>query len=172
MNKPPHGYNEIAEFYNWKDSYLDPTSGNPFPSWELEHMMILSFPIGVKIPLSWNKDQSISGVKINKAVLKPFQIFFNAIEQQNFWSFLSPYGGGYTFRRKRVSHMLSLHAFGGALDFNPQHNPMVKGIVSNWEIGAKPFAMDLRIVEIARECGIKWGGDFDDPMHFQYGTGF
>lgn len=169
MTKPPNGFDEIKAFYGWKDSYLL-LDGTPSASWETENMVLI--PLPAPLALSWNKEVNVTKVKLNKACAGYFKNFLEAVHFQGLWHHLNPYGGGYAWRLKRVSHKLSLHAFGGAMDFNPQHNGQIPGTVTDWEVGAKPFAMPLSIVEIARECGIKWGGDFDDPMHFQYGTGF
>jgi hypothetical protein len=73
------------------------------------------------------------------------------------------YGGCYNFRSKRTSARLSTHCWGIAVDLNPRTNQM----------GAKGN-MDEGIIEIFRDNGFKWGGDWKrpDPMHFQFAEGY
>lgn len=168
MNKPPNGFDEIKEFYEWKDEYLDP-SGQPLPIWEAK-MILINLPS--QLTLSWNTAIVISKVKIHRNCAQVYSDFFEALHQNGLMYSLNPFGGSYNFRLKRISHQLSMHAFGAAMDFNPLGNPMEKDIVSGWEAGKKPFAMNTQVVEIARALNIKWGGDFNDPMHFQYGIGY
>ena len=71
------------------------------------------------------------------------------------------YGGCYVHRAKRTSTKLSCHSWGIALDIRPATNAM-----------GTPGDMDPAIVKIFRDHGFKWGGDFKDPMHFQYAKGY
>jgi hypothetical protein len=86
-----------------------------------------------------------------------------AIDDAGKWPALHSYGGGFNFRPKRGSGEISLHAWGIAWDFDPEHNPL-----------GKAGTMDPTIVEIFAANGFFWGGKFKgrkDPMHFQYATG-
>ena len=56
---------------------------------------------------------------------------------------------------------LSVHSWGIAVDFNAASNqPGTKG------------DMHQGIVEIFARHGFYWGGNFGDPMHFQYAQGY
>lgn len=56
---------------------------------------------------------------------------------------------------------LSLHSWGIAIDLNASTNmPGTQG------------DMDRRIVDIFARHGFYWGGNFGDPMHFQYAHGY
>jgi hypothetical protein len=56
---------------------------------------------------------------------------------------------------------LSVHSWGIAVDLNASTNmPGTKG------------DMHRRIVEILARHGFYWGGNFGDPMHFQYAHGY
>lgn len=86
-----------------------------------------------------------------------------AIDDAGKWSALHTYGGGFNFRPKRGSAEISLHAWGIAWDFDPEHNPL-----------GSAGTMDATIVKIFGDNGFFWGGKFKgrkDPMHFQYATG-
>ena len=56
---------------------------------------------------------------------------------------------------------LSVHSWGVAVDFNaPTNMPGTKG------------DMHPGIIEIFARHGFYWGGNFGDPMHFQYARGY
>jgi hypothetical protein len=70
--------------------------------------------------------------------------------------------GGYNPRQKVGSSGWSEHAYGTAIDINPEQNPQGRG----------PLKTDLPadVGDIAAKYGIKWGGTFHglkDPMHFE-----
>jgi hypothetical protein len=76
---------------------------------------------------------------------------------------LDQFGGLYNFRPKRSgSGSLSMHAYGVAIDMDPDHNPF-KG---------KTRRMPDDAVRIFKDQGAAWGGDWSagsyDPMHFQF----
>jgi hypothetical protein len=76
---------------------------------------------------------------------------------------LDRWGGGFNFRPIRGASKLSMHAYGGGFDVNPDKNPMGgKSTLPAW------------YVSIWRKIGWKWGNDFarKDPMHWQWGTGY
>ncbi len=95
---------------------------------------------------------------------------------------------GYNYRQIAGSGQLSLHAFGRALDINPRQNPYIyyaadgkaltrpSGAVHNpYVAGALHAAHPL--VELMRERGWEWGGDWTpaggrvDYQHFQKARG-
>lgn len=169
--KPPHGYDEIVKFYGWDpEKYLVKETGLPNENWHKDHFTLLNLQLSFR--LSWSPNQLVSKVLIHKKAMPAFELFFKSMIEENLWESLQPFAGCYAWRTKRSNGNLSMHAFGAAMDFSPFDNPMRNGIVSDWEVGPKPFTMPLEIVELARIAGLKWGGDFDDPMHFQYGTGY
>ncbi|HEY4360333.1 MAG TPA: M15 family metallopeptidase [Bryobacteraceae bacterium] len=74
------------------------------------------------------------------------------------------FGGGFEFRKQRNSSRLSLHAYGAAIDWDPDNNP--QGSKWNPEKGVPQILIDLFKAE-----GWTWGGDFKgasvDPMHME-----
>jgi D-alanyl-D-alanine carboxypeptidase len=73
---------------------------------------------------------------------------------------LVSYGGGFIFRPVRGATGISLHAWGIAWDFDPDHNQLNTN-----------GRMDRTIVRIFEDHGFFWGGKFQsrkDPMHFQF----
>ena len=78
-------------------------------------------------------------------------------------SSISRYSGSYNYRNVRGSINLSCHAFGAALDFDAEHNPL----------GATHSNMDPVVISAFKSVGAWWGGDFihrKDNMHFQFAT--
>ena len=74
------------------------------------------------------------------------------------------YGGAYNFRPMRGGHALSMHAFGIAIDLDPDRNPLGK----KWQEGKG--MMPMEVVEIFEAEGWTWGGRWSgrpDAMHFQ-----
>lgn len=77
---------------------------------------------------------------------------------------VSSYSGCYNFRSIRGSNNLSLHAFGAAIDFDAEHNPMC------YAKGKGFFQPNSPIVTMFKSQGWFWGGDYcvrKDPMHFE-----
>lgn len=69
--------------------------------------------------------------------------------------------GGYNYRNIAGTNKLSNHAFGNAIDINPQANPMGRNLVTDMPTG---------ISAIAARNGFDWGGDWKskkDAMHFE-----
>jgi D-alanyl-D-alanine carboxypeptidase len=74
------------------------------------------------------------------------------------------YGGAYNPRKIRGSRRWSVHAFGAAVDFDPEHNAM------NY-LPHNPHKMAQPVIDAFKAEGAFWGGDFSyrhDPMHFQF----
>lgn len=93
-------------------------------------------------------------------LLEPvFRAVFGEIMDKGLASSLRTYDGCFVPRHKMWDPRgeLSTHSWGIAIDLNAATN--MPGMLGE---------MDLRIVEIFRAHGFAWGGDFGDPMHFQY----
>jgi hypothetical protein len=74
-----------------------------------------------------------------------------------------PYGGSFCYRLIRGGNTLSMHAYGCAIDFDVEHNPMGR-------LSPGGFHANSPLVLAFKEEGWTWGGDFvsrPDPMHFQ-----
>lgn len=73
--------------------------------------------------------------------------------------------GGYSLRNKVGGGSLSEHAFGNAIDINPEQNPYSKQFITD---------MPSNIRELAAKHGLSWGGDWKsikDTMHFEWKGG-
>lgn len=113
--------------------------------------------------ISWEPTQNVTVFACHKLVEDVLSSAFAAINNKGLWDLLVAYGGCYNYRQIKASTHLSTHAWGIAVDLNPEQNAL----------GAAP-TMDQRIVAIFRDHGFKWGGEFSRPdgMHFQRATGY
>lgn len=159
---PPHGLAAIIETFGDLQRFIRP-DGTLDPRWEMQNMV--SAPLPFPIPLSWDVSVHAKRIRCHKKAADAFVRAFTAIQEAGLRGKITAYGGAYTFRPKRSSTKLSTHSWGIAVDLNPATNGM-----------GRAGDMDPRVVEIFREHGFKWGGDWPgrgkDPMHFQFCTGY
>ena len=143
--------------------------GMPTERWERERLTTISTPYPLR--LSWDLDTKVSRIRCALAVAQDLQAIFEDIFRHYDHDVskvqaarMDIYGGCYNFRRKRGLAGLSTHAYGIAIDLDPDRN----GLGVKWEKdkGMMPEA----IVEIFERHGWTWGGRWKnrpDPMHFQ-----
>lgn len=159
MATSPNGLEEIKAFY-----------GDPWPlvqddgtvSAEWEYRMV---PVRLPepLPLAWNPAKMARSVRVHQNIRYRTQDVLDAVYREGLWPELRTYGGGYTWRLQRGSHKLSMHAYGGALDFRVATNQL-------GTMGDMPTA----IIKIFEDMGWTWGGRWGrpDPMHFQWAGGY
>lgn len=162
MLTAPNGLNAInATFGSLKD-YVRP-DGTIDPRWETERMVAV--PIPFSIPLAWDTKVRVSSMRVNKALVEVLQATFKALNDRGLAPQIKTYGGAYAYRAKRGVAKYSTHSWGIAIDLNTATNQM----------GSRGD-MPMAVVEVFREFGWKWGGDWSgancDPMHFQFCTGY
>lgn len=162
--KPPHGLEEIkATFGNIFDFIRSDKSLDP--AWEA--MQIVHAALPFPIVLSGHPAEHVNSIQCHVKLANIMPAVFADIERKNLADKIREYGGCYEFRPKHNltgTSDLSVHSWGIAIDLNPTSNPL-----------GSHGDMDLEIVEIFRNHGFMWGGDFSapkDPMHFQYCTGY
>ena len=98
---------------------------------------------------------------MNKDMVTPFTTATNLLISEGCIKFIHSYGGCFNIRNVRGGNQISAHAYGLAVDINPDTNPL-----------GKPGAMHQDVVDCFEEAGFVWGGNFKriDGMHFQYHT--
>jgi hypothetical protein len=107
----------------------------------------------------------VSTITCHKLLANVFSHVFVHIQGSGLQNKITSFGGCFSFRPQRTGTKLSTHAWGVAIDLNPQTNQ--QGTAGN---------MDTSVIAVFREAGFKWGGDWQgrtrDPMHFQFCTGY
>lgn len=77
---------------------------------------------------------------------------------------ITRFSGSYNFRPIRGSRILSMHAYGAAIDFDAENNPLTYKREIGCLTGEHPLVKAFKLE------GWIWGGDWKgrrDPMHFQ-----
>lgn len=159
---PPHGLNAVLAAFGDIYAYLR-ADGSLDPSWETDQLDRAQLPFA--IPLSWDRTKQVTNLYCHRKLVPVFAGVFGEIRRRNLQGRVETFGGCFNFRAKRSGSKLSTHAWGIAIDLNPETNPM-----------GKPGRMPESIVQTFRDFGFTWGGDWSgrsrDPMHFQYCSGY
>lgn len=98
------------------------------------------------------------GADVNAKYAQQFQGFVKDLEATGY---KIKSIGGYNYRNIAGTNKLSNHAFGDAIDINPQQNPMGKNLVTD---------LPSNVGELAAKNGLSWGGAWNskkDAMHFE-----
>ena len=159
---PPNGLDEIRTTFG--DIFAYVTADHTLdPRWRSEFLDRITLPF--PMTLSWNRSQSVTAILCHRLVESAFASVFDRIQSSGLQSKITSFGGCFSFRPQRTGTKLSTHAWGIAIDLNPETNE--QGTAGN---------MDPRLIATFREAGFKWGGDWQgrsrDPMHFQFCTGY
>lgn len=157
--EPPRGLVEIVAFYGDPRLWVR-EDGSAHPAWESQ---MVSVALPLPLPLGWNPEQKASRVRVHNKIAPLVEETFQAVVDEGAWPLLYSFDGAYTWRVQRGSHKLSMHAFGGALDFNARTN----------RLGDTP-TMPRELVRIFTARGWTWGGQWKRPdgMHFQWAKGY
>lgn len=159
---PPHGLEQIlstfGDIYEYicADRSLD-------DRWQAEFLVRLPLPFPMQ--LSWDKSRSVALMTCHRLAAPVFAEVFAEIQKGGLQVKIESFGGCFSFRPQRRGGKLSTHAWGIAIDLNPEEN--VQGSAGN---------IDAGLVAIFRAAGFEWGGGWAgsacDPMHFQFCTGY
>lgn len=159
---PPHGLNALCGGFGDIYDYLR-EDGSLDPRWEMEHLARVTLPF--PITLSWDATKQVRSLYCHKRLTGRFQVVFAEIERRGLRDRVRTYGGCFNFRAKRSGNKLSTHAWGVAIDLNPETNAM-----------GREGDMAPGIVKVFEEAGFTWGGRWSgrgkDPMHFQFCSGY
>lgn len=120
-------------------------------------------PMPGLLPLGWNPTLFARSVRVHQAIAPVVKETFEELAT-SCWSKLRTYDGGYAWRLQRGSaRKISMHSYGGALDFDAQTNQL-------GEVGD----MDPQVIAVFVKHGWTWGGTWKrrDGMHFQFGSGY
>lgn len=160
--KTPNGFDQlIATFGDIRPFIRD--DGTLDPQWEQQQLT--RAPLPFPIPYTGVPHPLVTRIYCHKKLADLFVQVFTEIQKQGLAGEIVSYGGCFAFRSKRLSAKISTHSWGIAVDLNPETNQ--QGTAGN---------MDLQVIKIFQSFGFKWGGEFSgksqDPMHFQFCTGY
>ena len=159
---PPHGLNVLLAEFGDIYAYLR-DDGSLDPRWETEQLA--RAPLPFPIALSWDPTKHVRSIYCHRKLTAKFQEVVAEIDRRGLSGKVRSFGGCFNFRAKRSSSKLSTHAWGLAVDLNPETNAM-----------GREGDMAAGVVAAFRRSGFTWGGDWSgagkDPMHFQYCTGY
>lgn len=157
----PQSPAEIKMIFGDIETYID-DDGTLNSEWERDWLDMFKLPQPLK--LSWGTGVAVN-MRCHRLLVPTFKEVYEKIHREGLWNEIEPYGGCFQFRRKTNSEKLSTHCWGIAVDHRPNENRFeTRG------------TMNPRVIEIFKEHGFTWGGDWlrnhADPMHFQYCQGF
>ncbi len=101
---------------------------------------------------------ALGTIQCHKLLAPVFVALFRELEAQKLTAGLK-YDGCFVSRHKMWNPRrgLSVHSWGIAIDLNAGTNAV-----------GTAGTMDVRLIKIFADHGFYWGGNFGDPMHFQY----
>jgi hypothetical protein len=157
--RAPVGIVEIEALYGDPHGFLR-DDGTPSPIWE---MRMVKVELPGAVPLGWKRSALVRTARVNHAIAEELERVFSALRTGGAWDHVETFDGGYCWRSKRGVGELSIHAYGGAVDFNAATN----------QLGTKGD-MWPGVVEVFEGHGWDWGGRWrrPDPMHFQFAKGY
>jgi len=159
---PPNGLDGIR--FTFGDIFQYILSDHTLdPRWQAEFLTRIELPF--KLPLSWDKSRLVDQMTCHKLVAPILMSVFTQLATTALQQKLTSFGGCFAFRPQRTGTKLSTHAWGIAIDLNPESN--AQGTAGS---------MDAGVIAIFKQAGFTWGGDWKgrdrDPMHFQFCTGY
>jgi len=170
-------------------TYGNPAAGDQVnPQWYAENVVLMDLPY--RMVLAWDKDQSVRRIPVHKLAAPDLKAILTEIwahlrlevKKEHGFDLTSEqydqltarkarrygvdlFGGAYNYRVKRGGTELSMHAYGVAIDLDPERNAM----------GDTTPAMPKFVVEAFERRGWVWGGRWKgrncDGMHFQRARG-
>ena len=158
----PHGLDQIRATFGDIFKYVLPDHTLDL-RWQTEFLTRITLPF--PLALSWDKSRTVSEMTCHKLIASIFTDVLGRLQSAGLQEKITSFGGCFSFRPQRTGTKLSAHSWGIAIDLNPETN--AQGTAGN---------MDSGVIEIFRDAGFEWGGDWQgrvrDPMHFQFCTGY
>ena len=163
----PHQGPEMDQFYGRPET---DNHGGVTASWEARNLKRLEFPW--RATLAWDIGQPLRSFRVHVSCAGSMSRILECIwelyahDQEKIEADgLHLFGGSYNYRLKRGGSTLSTHAYGAAIDINPDGCPMLPKRPKD----AKSKMPDV-VVDAFRAESWAWGGDWNSPwdsQHFQ-----
>ena len=158
----PNGLSEIKQTFGDITKYIR-QDGTLSHDWENDQLATVALPFSMA--LSWDHSISVNKIRCHRLLVGTLHGIFQEVQNQDLVSTIQTYGGCFAFRPQRASAKLSTHAWGIALDLDPETNQ--QGTQGD---------IDSRLVQLFTDAGFEWGGTWvgarRDSMHFQFATGY
>lgn len=158
----PRGLDQILTSFGDIYEYIG-ADGKLDARWQNDFLQRVALPFPLR--LSWDPSRTVTLMTCHRRMTGIFASAFARIQERGLEASILSFGGCFAFRPQRAGNKLSAHSWGIAIDLNPESN--AQGSAGN---------MDDGVIEIFREAGFEWGGDWQgkarDPMHFQFCTGY
>jgi hypothetical protein len=158
----PHGLDQIRATFGDIFQYILPDHTLD-PRWQAGHLTTIPLPF--PLALSWDGSRQVEHITCHRLLQSAFGRVFATLMEFGLEAKVTSFSGCFCFRPQRTGTELSAHSWGIAIDLNPETN--AQGTLGN---------MDLGVIEVFREAGFEWGGEWSgkvrDPMHFQFCTGY
>ncbi len=162
--KAPNGIDEIKTFCNIVEWNSSGVVFNP-SNWSTNNIILHELPLQMKV----SGGGSTSFIHIHKNANLALHNVFEMIRAD--YPEVIPeliFSGSFVPRTKRGQSDISVHATGLAIDFNAEMFPFDHQVKQETDV----ILWFQNVIHCFRSCGWKWGGDFGDPMHFQFCTGY
>jgi hypothetical protein len=145
---PPSGLDQI------RDTFGDCNA----PDFEAKNIVLFELPY----PLVYGNSMTRRS-RCHRLMVPIFQAVLADLKAEGLSERVTHYGGIYNKRPIRGGSRPSTHSWGIAIDVNPHQNLL-----------GTPGRMRAEVVQLFAQHGFTWGGLFrrQDPMHFQYATGY
>ena len=160
MHWPQQTISALNKFYG------NPVGKNGQVNHQWEKASLVLVPVPYSMVLAWDASKPVKSILIHKKCANSLSTVLKAIlaeygsqatlEEAG----LDLFGGSFAYRRIEGSHRLSTHAWGAAIDLDPEGNPL----------GSRNGKMPLDVVSIFEAQGWEWGGRWKhrpDMMHMQ-----
>lgn len=177
MIQRPNSYQEVIATFGNPDDYGEEDGTFRQADWEQTILTKILLPASLTMCYTKADGSPIirTAVRCHILIAEMLAEIYNQIYTEGLWSYLSPFGGDFNFRTKRMnSQQLSMHSFGIAVD----HLSLEK-IGSNAVLSTKSYVRPVEqkilheIVEIFKRYNWTWGGDWlgnTDPIHLQFAS--
>lgn len=149
----PDGVKQLKQVFG-NFTYIE-IKANPVGRIQIDPKWVAANIVTTSVP-------SLGSVQCHKLIAPALVNVFKALQAQGLAKSLE-YFGCFFPRHKmwNPAKQLSVHSWGVAIDLNAETNKV--GTAGN---------MDVRVIRVFAEHGFYWGGNFGDPMHFQYCLGY
>ena len=161
MNDWPNDDTEaLAAYYG---VHVLGSDGRPMAAWERENLVYIR-NLPYRMVLAWDLPVPVTRIRVHRRCAESLLRCLTRIGAEcTEWRGRHLFGGTYNYRPRRGGHALSTHAWGAAIDLDPERNALGRPYLEGAGM------MPAKVISIFDDEGWRWGGTFSTPdcMHFQ-----